>query len=622
MNDTELLEAWKNNFAAQHHEAVICTVVRTRGSAYRCPGAKMIVFADGGYAGIVSGGCLEADLRHRAMSLFASDKQSEVVWYDTSRDDDVLFGSGTGCGGETVFLVEKTNSLNGFISSSKASVTCRIFESSSNEVAALGSITNSEHGRQTGASDSLISLLSENAGQVWSNGKSEIRQLQLADVTISVFFEYLAPPIKLSVFGAGADALPLIALARQLGWNVSVFDWRPAFSKPERFAEGVSTHCVPFDDLHKLFSADASAAEAINGSAAVVMSHSLSNDLSAIRFLSSLREDNVSLTYLGALGPKKRTERLLNELRAESGEQSESAISKLTEQMYYPAGLDIGAEDSREIAIAIIAEITAVSRQRGAGFLKDRNAPIHDLMKESTGSEFSSPTKVESCNSGLEFPINKSVVGSKVSLATASALRVGAVILAAGKAERFGSAKQLLEFNGRSLIENAISSADAINCDPVMVITGAYHYELLEHISSLKNQNQLSRIEIKQNIDWKKGIGGSIALGTKLLKDRVDAIVFIACDQPYVDADLLKRMLASLSSTPALQVVASKYADTFGVPAIFRKGLFDQLSALPSSKGAKLVIQANLADSTLIEFPMGAVDIDTTADYETLLGRI
>lgn len=636
MNDIELKKAWKQFTSAKNDAAaVICTVVKTQGSAYRCPGAKMIVFPDGDFAGIVSGGCLEADLSHRALELLSSDQNTEVVWYDTSRDDDILFGSGTGCAGQTVFLLEKIRSLDAHLASAEARVECRIFDRTHAATVPCGTFGLVEGG----SSNPLKTILADHAKRVRDNKQSEIREISNANESITVFFEYLAPPIKLCIFGAGADTLPVVALARQLGWAVTVFDWRPAYAKTERFADGTCVICIPFEDLQTRFPCDQSIREALRDAAVLVMSHSLSNDLAALRFIllidaqsrsadsTAPHQKQTGLKYIGVLGPKKRTTRLLDELQPEltptNREPSSESVnstgsagilpaSKKAESLppqsnlFFPAGLDIGAEDPSEIAISIIAEITAVTKMRNGGFLRDRNAPIHDQLPSIATREAHLTPRLGSSS-------------CRANLCPTNSLRIGAIILAAGKAERFGAPKQLLQYKEHSLIENAIGAADAVNCDPLLVVTGAYHYELLEHIASLKNQNQLSRLEIKQNAQWQKGIGGSISLGVKLLKDRVDAILLIACDQPFVNALLFSEMVNALNSDSKNQIVASKYADTFGIPALFSAKLFGELQSLPSNKGAKIIIQKNLERTLLVDFPQGAVDIDTAQDYACLL---
>lgn len=603
MSNRELVNEWKRFHATQPDSvAVLCTVVKTRGSAYRSPGAKMLVFPDGRSCGIVSGGCLESDLLQRALSLLESKKQSVVVWYDTSRDDDVLFGSGTGCAGETIFLIEKISLLEPHVSGSQARVVCRIFESSNSDKLPLASITCDTNQGSHSINASHKQVLLDEALQVRKIGSSEIRSLNLDNESIRVFFEYLAPPTKLLVFGAGADAQPVVSLARQLDWQVSVVDWRPAYARRERFAEGTAIRCLPFDDLEKTYKNDISFATELNDSVTLIMSHSLANDLSALRFLTGL---NAGIKYLGVLGPKKRTRRLLETLQSELGYHRPAAEFQ-DPRIHFPAGLDIGAETPSEIAVSIIAEITAILKKREGGFLKDRDAPIHDKIKDTQGEPEPSPSgqiQIESCS---------------LSQSKQKRLQVGAVILAAGKAERFGAAKQLLKFNGRSLIENAIAAADAVGCDPALIITGAYHFELLEHISSLENQDQLESIEIRQNPNWQRGIGSSIALAASTLKDRVDALLFIACDQPYIDAALLNELITAFDNAH-YKIAASKYGSTFGIPAIFSSQMFEQLQELPQNKGAKSIIQTNLNQTILIDFPRGEIDIDTAQDYASLL---
>ena len=396
-NFDPLITAW-NRFATKGADFILATVVKTRGSSYRRPGAKMLVFPDGQREGIISGGCLEQDLVVRSLALLKSPETSSVIWYDTSRDDDVLFGSGIGCSGQTVILLEKINALPTWFHAKRALVVAKVFSShdaiefpighswvchdkvKSCLETAIGqadqaAVAQFKMDKSSDISNNIIEkTISERLTKSRENSRSEIIEINSGKARIEVFFEFIPTPLSLAVFGAGDDAVPLVSLARQLNWDVSVYDWRPAFALENRFAAGTKSTLIPFENLqHESIG--------LQANAAVIMSHSLSNDLCALRFVLTQKTNS---QYIGILGPRIRTERLLQELESEENSEirqvkdSNSTSSKL----HYPAGLDIGAETPTEIAISIIAEIKASIAGRTGRLLSERQAPIHDQLDE------------------------------------------------------------------------------------------------------------------------------------------------------------------------------------------------------------------------------------------------
>jgi xanthine/CO dehydrogenase XdhC/CoxF family maturation factor len=173
-----------------------------------------------------------------------------------------------------------------------------------------------------------------------------------------VFFENIKPPLNLLLFGAGYDALPLVKFAKELGWRVSVVDHRSAYAYPERFPEADEIFAAKVQELREEFFRD-------ENSVAVVMTHNLERDREILpRLLRS------SFLYVGALGPKKRTEKILSEA-------GESFSSEQLEKLYSPVGLDIGADTPEAIALSIVAEIQAVLKNREGGFLRRRQGSIY-----------------------------------------------------------------------------------------------------------------------------------------------------------------------------------------------------------------------------------------------------
>jgi len=180
---------------------------------------------------------------------------------------------------------------------------------------------------------------------------------------VDVFLEVLRPPVRLVVAGAGHDAIPLVAQGVALGWRVLVVDRREVYLVPERFPGAAFLH-APFGEAGARLPLD-------ERTAVVVMTHNYLHDRDFLRGL--LVRPEPFPFYLGVLGPRARTERMLRELAAEGV----VLPAGLSARLYAPIGLDVGSEGPEEIALAVVAEIMAVERTRRAGFLRDRPGPIH-----------------------------------------------------------------------------------------------------------------------------------------------------------------------------------------------------------------------------------------------------
>ena len=195
-------------------------------------------------------------------------------------------------------------------------------------------------------------------------------------------------------------------------------------------------------------------------------------------------------------------------------------------------------------------------------------------------------------------------------------MRVGAVILAAGSSSRLGTPKQLLQFGGRSLIRNAALAAIEASCAPVVVVTGACAEQATRELDGLA-------LQVVWNDRWETGMASSVSAGiARLLEtDRtVAAVVVLLCDQPLVTAEVIGALVAAHHATGSI-VVASSYAGSFGVPALFGRALFDELSRLDGAAGAKQVIARHARHAQFVPFPDGAVDVDTPEDYARLRAR-
>jgi len=352
--------------------AVLATVVDLKGSGYRLPGARMLIAENGDVVGTVSGGCLEVDVMERAKKVLSSG-EAEVFTYDTTADENSVFSLNMGCRGVIRILLEpisRSSEINKIFRSvlndrkretiatyiggdqgEKLAIGCRICVDTDEmilpDVSGIAKLF-------PGIDDDLLTFHESNASYETMRYVNDAGEAEFA-------FETLHPPVLLIVLGAGADAVPLADAGHNLGWQVRVIDHRSAFLTRERFPDVDDLRLVERDAT---FDLDADAMTAI-----VSMNHNYDRDKEGI----SLALQTNSF-YIGALGPKKRTEQILEELRTRGETFSSDALAKLR----YPAGLDIGGDTPESIAISITAEIQSVLKQRSGGALRDRKGSIYD----------------------------------------------------------------------------------------------------------------------------------------------------------------------------------------------------------------------------------------------------
>ena len=364
-----ILEAWRSARAAGE-EAVLATVVRIEGSAYRRPGTRMLITSDGSNVGMISGGCLEGHVTKRAWWLTRSG-QPVVCRYDTGAGEDTEWAFGLGCNGVVDVLFERLapsraapqiEMLDAVHESFRPGASAVVIASHLAPGAGVGQrLLIFPNGREWAdvADDDLASSLARDLVEVLHLGRSSLVTHDVGAGRVDVFLEYVPPPLRLVVFGAGPDAVPLVRIAKEVGWHVTVVDGRSHYARRERF---------PLADA--LIVAEPTEAPGAAGvtprSAVVVMTHSYEQDKNLLRAL--LRSPPA---YVGQLGPRSRTERILGELAEEAGEPLEATA------LHYPIGLDIGGDNPEEIAVAILAEIKSVLAGRTGGMLRRREGSIH-----------------------------------------------------------------------------------------------------------------------------------------------------------------------------------------------------------------------------------------------------
>lgn len=351
---------------------VLATVVRVTGSSYGGVGARMVIRTDGSTVGLVSGGCLESDLAEHARRVHANGR-AEIVTYDTRDDDDAPWGLGLGCNGLIEVLLEPLPPLRA------KNVAAIISQALSGEapsvIVTVMRTPASEAGLPTVGSHALLGNTEMQSVGEWGTGSVLADAAEHIDEALAagrrglvrefggveVAFEVMMPAVRLIVCGTGPDAAPVARFACELGWDVTVVDHRSLTNAhSSRFPGARVVECAEALRL-------ADVVTLTPRSAAVVMSHHLTRDRDYVQALLT-----ANVAYLGVLGPRARTERVVAELTADN-----STPSTIGDRFFAPVGLDLGGEGPDAIALAIISQVSAVTNGRAGGHLRDRRAPLH-----------------------------------------------------------------------------------------------------------------------------------------------------------------------------------------------------------------------------------------------------
>jgi xanthine dehydrogenase accessory factor len=343
------------------NRAALATVVRVRGSAYRHEGAKLAVAEDGSSAGNVSGGCLERDVREVALQVIRTG-EPQLKSYCSSADEIAAWDLGVGCEGQVDVYVERADArprerelLQGR-SAFAVATGIGMQDAGSGERPGKRLIVTAERFDGDLGAKQLNNAAAAKARELLDGGESGMYEI----ASRSVFMDILVPPPQLVVLGAGDDARPLARLAADVGFRVVVVDRRPGYLTRDRFPGAAALVHSAGDELGGAGGALSLDAECY----AAVMNHNFADDQAYLRALLK-----TPVAYIGVLGPRQRTERMLRNLGAE-GSVDDSRV-------YGPVGLDIGTDGAEQVALAVIAEILAVRSGRRAKSLRERQAPIH-----------------------------------------------------------------------------------------------------------------------------------------------------------------------------------------------------------------------------------------------------
>ncbi len=430
MSESQQIVALSRRSLARGEQLCLATVVHVEGSAYRKPGARMLVTSGGQRAGTISGGCLESEVSRKAWWLSAAG--ACVERYSSFADEDGGMPYGLGCGGTVTLLLEQGEPAQAVLSALDRVLSTR---QPAVVVTALGDAFAVESPMTAGRPDAdtfsgrfpagtlaifaLPSTGAEAAGhqdEVLHPPAPELQYLrpdanprgrQLLDPRLmhaaasvfqqrrssllthsfdpqgaqdaeppAYFVEYLAAPPALTIFGAGDDAQPIAALAHVLGWRVTIADGRAHLALPERFPQAAEVRVLDYADpalraacgMPREPYSPAAGPSSLPSNGRQQPDPALLSDPIAIILTHSYEQDRALLTallprnlvYLGLLGPRHRTERLLLEVAPRLGLSPAACLARL----HSPIGLDIGADDPAAVALSILAEIQAVLHSR------------------------------------------------------------------------------------------------------------------------------------------------------------------------------------------------------------------------------------------------------------------
>ncbi len=347
-----LVDAYRR-LKQQTENCVLATIIETFGSTYQKAGARMLISNEDELIGLLGGGCFERDLVEQARSVFETEA-AKTVFYDMRSPDDVIWGLGLGCNGAVKVLLQLLKAEEDF-----SPLNIIADAADANQTGVLITVFESGHadfpsGRSlflpviAGSNQQLLTSapfpFTTSALQTVLQQKPRIESHLINDQEITAFYDPLQPPLRLLVFGAGTDAIPLVQSAKALGWRITVVDYRPGHIKKERFPQvDQLLHLMPEDIDDKL--------ELDQFNALVLMTHNIEYDARYLKAVTSC-----DIPFIGLLGPMHRKDRLLHSLG------NDAAL--IAERVFGPVGLDIGAETPEEIALSIMAGIHAKLNRR------------------------------------------------------------------------------------------------------------------------------------------------------------------------------------------------------------------------------------------------------------------
>ncbi len=395
-------------------DAVLATVVHTEGSAYRRAGAMMLICDDGRSVGMISGGCLEPHIIKRAFWLtrdganvqvyqtgddieYADNGQAQVAINKEAGDTDDLddfddmdfdeLNFGLGCNGRVHVLFERLATAAPFLESVRQvrrhqqpvmvatlirNNGCQNTELQVGLRINLDEYHNSENSLEQeiiNPSNVIADIVEKLAEYRLSESNTEYVTIKTDEATIEWLVQRLQPQVRLLVCGAGNDVMPLVTMAKLQDWHVTVIDSRAQYATRMRFPQADAVMSLSLEDSDTLLKLS-------NNAAVALMSHSLTQDRARLAILLAHAQN---YRYLGQLGPRYRTERLINEISANMDHPA--ILDTGVQKLHYPIGYKLGGDGPEALALGIMAQINAV--------MHDQTASVEGSYSRTSNSEAS-----------------------------------------------------------------------------------------------------------------------------------------------------------------------------------------------------------------------------------------
>ncbi|MGB1261444.1 MAG: XdhC family protein [Cognaticolwellia sp.] len=331
---------------------VLATIVNKAGSSYRSPGAFMLVNSLGQSHGLVSGGCLEANIVLHAKKVFDS-QQAHYIEYDMREEDGYAAELGVGCKGKIGVLLQYMTPAHQSLLAKlfqrmqhgHASYLQQVFVSDSTSAEVLNALTlcdddgqflaTTEHSQMLASTDALQQMIKQDKSH---------QHIVTGQLAYSV--NKISAPINLWIFGGGSDAIPLVTMAVQMGWRVTVVDHRSSYARESVFKHASEIIRVHPDDFTR-------SVEFQRLDGAVLMTHNLHLDAAWLRLL----HQDKQAKYIGLLGPLERRSNV--EALADIDDRA-----WLMRHVNGPVGLDLGGELPESIALSILAQCHSILHNR------------------------------------------------------------------------------------------------------------------------------------------------------------------------------------------------------------------------------------------------------------------
>lgn len=360
--DSKILETL-SKVLDQNIEAVLITVVDVEGNAYRRPGAKMLVSADGSETGLITPGCLDAEISNICRTVINSGN-ARIKQFDLTSEEPDSWGLGVGCDGVVTLLFELVNkSHRPLVAASKARrpLVSLVVLPNDEQVAVRRTYYDTESGFARNSPTWIQPVLRDRLNEMTQAFPAKVNGVVSPDGTVQVFVEKIEPSPTLVIVGSGNDVRPVVDLANTAGFRTVVVGFRGGKVSPEKFSNADTVVSTSPRDLTESINID-------QNTLFVLMTHNLVDDQLSLENLLG-----TATGYIGILGSRSRFQTLLETL-----DDQDHLTDADHDRVYAPVGLELGGETPTAIAFSIVSEALAIHNDCSGGHLRENTGYIHD----------------------------------------------------------------------------------------------------------------------------------------------------------------------------------------------------------------------------------------------------